>query len=164
MWKSKSLLSAAVAALLLLGIPILGGERLPAALAQVNVTFKEWPVPTKGSHPHDPLAAADGSLWYTGQMASTLGRLDPETGVFKESFCASFWLQGGGVQFARQHQKAFEQIIVRDDEFALVGRVLRPRVGALVEATLGQYPGDALVLRGSRGHVAGHQRLYRGLG
>jgi hypothetical protein len=35
-------------------------------------------------HPHDPLAAADGSIWYTGQMASTLGRLDPKTGVFKE--------------------------------------------------------------------------------
>ena len=48
------------------------------------VSFKEWTVPTKGSHPHDPLAAADGSIWYTGQMASTLGRLDPETGVFKE--------------------------------------------------------------------------------
>jgi streptogramin lyase len=84
MWKSKSLLSAALAALLLLGLPILAGGRLPAALAQVSVSFKEWPVPTKGSHPHDPLAAADGSLWYTGQMASTLGRLDPETGVFKE--------------------------------------------------------------------------------
>jgi len=84
MWKSRSILSAALAALLLLGLPILAGGRLPAALAQVSVSFKEWPVPTKGSHPHDPLAAADGSLWYTGQMASTLGRLDPETGVFKE--------------------------------------------------------------------------------
>jgi len=84
MWKSKSLPSAALAALLCLGLPILAGGRLPAALAQVSVSFKEWPVPTKGSHPHDPLAAADGSLWYTGQMASTLGRLDPETGVFKE--------------------------------------------------------------------------------
>jgi hypothetical protein len=34
--------------------------------------------------PHDPLAAADGAIWYTGQMASTLGRLDPKTGAFKE--------------------------------------------------------------------------------
>ena len=46
------------------------------------MSFVEWTVP--GSHPHDPLAAADGSIWYTGQMASTLGRLDPKTGVFKE--------------------------------------------------------------------------------
>ena len=27
--------------------------------------------------PHDPLAASDGSLWYSGQMANVLGRLDP---------------------------------------------------------------------------------------
>jgi streptogramin lyase len=81
---SKSLLFAVIAAFLLLGLPILAGDRLPVALAQIAVSFTEWTVPTKGSHPHDPLAAADGSIWYTGQMASTLGRLDPETGVFKE--------------------------------------------------------------------------------
>ena len=63
---SKSLLSAVIAAFLLLGLPILAGDRLPAALAQVAVSFMEWTVPTKGSHPHDPLAAADGSIWYTG--------------------------------------------------------------------------------------------------
>ena len=43
-----------------------------------------WTVPTKGSHPHDPLAAADGTIWYTGQMASVLGRLNPRTGAFRE--------------------------------------------------------------------------------
>src|SRR6266496_5432065 len=31
-----------------------------------KVSIKEWPVPTPGSRPHDPLAARDGSLWYTG--------------------------------------------------------------------------------------------------
>ena len=41
-------------------------------------------MPTPRSFPHDPLAAADGAIWYTGQMASTLGRLDPKTGAFKE--------------------------------------------------------------------------------
>src|SRR5258707_1104246 len=46
----------------------------------VKVSFKEWPVPTPGSRPHDPLATADGALWYTGQMANVLGRLDPKTG------------------------------------------------------------------------------------
>ena len=49
-----------------------------------KVSIKEWQVPTPGSRPHDPLAAADGSLWYTGQMANVLGRLDPKTGRFKE--------------------------------------------------------------------------------
>ena len=50
----------------------------------VQVTFREWVVPTPGSRPHDPLAAPDGSIWYTGQMANVLGRLDPKTGTFKE--------------------------------------------------------------------------------
>lgn len=49
-----------------------------------KVSIKEWQVPTPGSRPHDPLATADGSLWYTGQMANVLGRLDPKTGRFKE--------------------------------------------------------------------------------
>jgi virginiamycin B lyase len=49
-----------------------------------QVSFKEWTVPTPGSRPHDPLAAADGSVWYTGQMANKLGRFDPKTQQFKE--------------------------------------------------------------------------------
>src|SRR5262245_7897508 len=52
--------------------------------AGVEVSIKEWVVPTSGSHPHDPLATPDGSIWYTGQMANLLGRLDPRTGEFKE--------------------------------------------------------------------------------
>jgi hypothetical protein len=48
--------------------------------AGVEVSIKEWVVPTLGSHPHDPLATPDGSIWYTGQMANLLGRLDPSTG------------------------------------------------------------------------------------
>jgi virginiamycin B lyase len=50
----------------------------------VNVSFKAWPVPTLGSRPHDPLAARDGAIWWTGQMANKLGRLDPATGAMKE--------------------------------------------------------------------------------
>src|SRR6266446_3708676 len=49
-----------------------------------NVSIKAWQVPTPGSRPHDPLATTDGALWYTGQMANVLGRLDPKTGQFKE--------------------------------------------------------------------------------
>jgi virginiamycin B lyase len=60
---------------------------LPAAVVipgSVEVSIKEWQVPTPGSRPHDPLFAPDGSVWYTGQMANTLGRFDPKTNQFKE--------------------------------------------------------------------------------
>jgi virginiamycin B lyase len=57
----------------------------PVALAgPAQVSFREWQVPTQGSRPHDPLATADGAIWYTGQMANLLGRLDPATGAIKE--------------------------------------------------------------------------------
>jgi len=50
----------------------------------VKITISEWQVPTPGSRPHDPLATADGAIWYTGQFANTLGRLDPKSGAIKE--------------------------------------------------------------------------------
>jgi len=58
----------------------------PAVVIPGNaqVTIKEWIVPTPGSRPHDPLATADGAIWYTGQFANVLGRLDPKTGKIKE--------------------------------------------------------------------------------
>jgi len=57
------------------------GVVIPGA---AGISFKAWQVPTPGSRPHDPLAASDGSLWYTGQMANVLGRLDPASGKFTE--------------------------------------------------------------------------------
>lgn len=54
------------------------------AAKTANVSIKEFDVPTPNSRPHDPALAPDGSLWYTGQMANKLGRLDPKTGQFKE--------------------------------------------------------------------------------
>jgi virginiamycin B lyase len=63
-------------------------ERLrPAAViipGPVEVAIKEWPVATPGSRPHDPLATRDGAIWYAGQLANVLGRLDPKTGQIKE--------------------------------------------------------------------------------
>jgi virginiamycin B lyase len=50
----------------------------------LNVQIKEYEVPTSNSRPHDPALAPDGSLWYTGQGANKLGRLNPKTGEFKE--------------------------------------------------------------------------------
>ena len=49
-----------------------------------KIAIKEWVVPTPGSRPHDPLATADGAIWYTGQFANLLGRLDPKTGKIEE--------------------------------------------------------------------------------
>ncbi len=59
----------------------------PAAVeiaGPVKISFKTWRVPTPGSRPHDPLAAHDGSLWYTGQMVNVLGRVDPKTGGIRQ--------------------------------------------------------------------------------
>jgi virginiamycin B lyase len=50
----------------------------------VKVSMKAWQAATPGSRPHDPLAARDGSLWYTGQMVNALGRVDPKTGKVRE--------------------------------------------------------------------------------
>ena len=55
-----------------------------ATVGTLNVQIKEYDVPTAKSRPHDPAIAPDGSLWYTGQGANKLGRLDPATGQFKE--------------------------------------------------------------------------------
>jgi virginiamycin B lyase len=51
---------------------------------ELKVTIREWDVPTKGAHPHDPAVGADGALWFTEQMQNKIGRLDPATGEFKE--------------------------------------------------------------------------------
>jgi virginiamycin B lyase len=50
----------------------------------VKVKFREWATPTPGSRPHDPLATPDGALWWSGQFANLIGRLDPKTGEMKE--------------------------------------------------------------------------------
>ena len=55
-----------------------------AAVGTLSVQIHEYDVPTPKSRPHDPAVAPDGSLWYTGQGANKLGRLDPKTGEFKE--------------------------------------------------------------------------------
>jgi virginiamycin B lyase len=57
------------------------GVLIPGPL---QLSIKAWQAPTPGSRPHDPLATADGALWYTGQMANVLGRIDPKTGQIKE--------------------------------------------------------------------------------
>ncbi|MGB9395206.1 MAG: hypothetical protein WCB32_10510, partial [Pseudolabrys sp.] len=50
----------------------------------VKARIDLWDVPTQGSRPHDPRASKDGSIWWTGQLANKLGRLDPKTGAIRE--------------------------------------------------------------------------------
>jgi len=50
----------------------------------VQVTIVQWPLPTSGSRPHDPMVARDGAIWWSGQLANKLGRLDPQSGAMKE--------------------------------------------------------------------------------
>ena len=40
----------------------------------------EYRLPRPGAFPHDPAVAPDGSVWYTDQANSFIGRLDPATG------------------------------------------------------------------------------------
>jgi virginiamycin B lyase len=49
-----------------------------------DVAIRMWTVPTPGSRPHDPMAAKDGSIWWSGQLANKLGRLDPKTNQMAE--------------------------------------------------------------------------------
>ena len=50
-------------------------QSLSARAAEV----KYFPVQA-GDHPHDVAPAPEGTVWYTGQRAGVLGRLDPKTG------------------------------------------------------------------------------------
>jgi virginiamycin B lyase len=62
-----------LAALFLAALPLLVAPSARAAEVQY------FPVQA-GDHPHDVAPAPDGSVWYTGQAAGVLGRLDPKTG------------------------------------------------------------------------------------
>src|SRR5207244_8357203 len=64
--------------------PVTGRPAAVLVPGAVKVSMKIWQASTPGSRPHDPWAARDGSLWYTGQMANVLGRVDPKTGNVKE--------------------------------------------------------------------------------
>ena len=63
------------------GDPLSAGVVIPG---NVEVAIKEYTLPTRGTLPHDPLVARDGSVWYSGQLANLIGRFDPKTGQFKE--------------------------------------------------------------------------------
>ena len=64
--------------------PVKGRPDAVVVQGPVKVSMQAWQVGQPASRPHDPLAAKDGSYWYTGQMTNVLGRIDPKTGKVKE--------------------------------------------------------------------------------
>jgi virginiamycin B lyase len=66
--------------------------RLAALLAIVGLTAAadsplavvEFQIPRAGAFPHDPAVASDGTVWYTDQQNSFIGRLDPASGKFTD--------------------------------------------------------------------------------
>ena len=63
---------------------MLHGATPATGVAELKVTIREWDVPTKGAHPHDPAVGTDGALWFTEQMQNKIGAVDTKTGTFKE--------------------------------------------------------------------------------
>ena len=53
-------------------------------VSDLHVSIREWDVPTKGAHPHDPAVGKNGELWFTEQMANKIGRFEPTSQNFKE--------------------------------------------------------------------------------
>jgi virginiamycin B lyase len=49
-----------------------------------SITFTEWQAPTLGQRSRDPVQVPDGSIWWAGQWADLVGRVDPETGAVRE--------------------------------------------------------------------------------
>lgn len=62
------------------------GTRLRPKLVEgeASITFRQWQVPTPGQRARDPVQAPDGSVWWAGQYANLVGRINPETGEITE--------------------------------------------------------------------------------
>ncbi len=63
-------------------VRIVAGSLLASVLLASSAVAQEvqyFDLP-KGDRPHDVAPAPDGTVWYTGQRAGVLGRLDPKTG------------------------------------------------------------------------------------
>ncbi len=92
--------------------------------------IKMWDVPTQGSRPHDPLAARDGSIWWTGQLVNKLGRVDPKTGTIKEYTLKSAFTGPHGLA-----EDKSGNIWFTGNNTALIGK-LDPNTGLVTEYPL----------------------------
>ena len=105
----------------------------PAAIlieGPATVNIKMWAVPSQGSRPHDPLAARDGSIWWTGQLVNKLGRVDPKTGAIREYTLKSTYTGPHGLA----EDKA-GNIWFTGNHAALIGK-LDPKTGIVTEYPL----------------------------
>lgn len=50
----------------------------------LSIEFETWSGPTRGQRARDPVEAPDGAIWWTGQWADILTRLDPVSGEMRE--------------------------------------------------------------------------------
>src|SRR6266403_2765724 len=66
-----------------LALTLLAAPPAPT-VSDLHVSIREWDVPTKGAHPHDPAVGKNGELWFTEQMTNKIGRFDPTSQNFKE--------------------------------------------------------------------------------
>jgi virginiamycin B lyase len=107
-------------------------KRPPAAIIDgpVKANIEMWDVPTRGSRPHDPLAAHDGSIWWTGQLVNKLGRVDPKTGAIREYTLKSAFTGPHGLA----EDKA-GNIWFTGNNTALIGK-LDPNTGLVTEYPL----------------------------
>jgi len=53
-------------------------------VGELKATIREWEVPTKGAKLYATTVSPDGSIWFTEELASKIGHLNPKTGEFKE--------------------------------------------------------------------------------
>ncbi len=62
-----------------------GTQRKPTLVpGEGSIVFREWKAPTLGQRSRDPVQAPDGSIWWAGQWADLVGRINPETGEIRE--------------------------------------------------------------------------------
>ncbi|MBI4262756.1 MAG: lyase [Acidobacteria bacterium] len=82
MTRFRALVAAALVVALSISLaPLLRGQ----GATKVDVQFTDWDALTPTARPHDPAFGIDGTtLWYTGQGAHTLGRVDMNTGQVRE--------------------------------------------------------------------------------
>lgn len=60
-------------------------SRTPTLIkGDVQINFTQWQTPTLGQRSRDPIEAEDGMIWWAGQRANLIGRINPKSGEMKE--------------------------------------------------------------------------------
>lgn len=67
----------------LAGLPPLSPVGPPVAFLPDSVEIQEWVVPWGDTRPRDPIVAANGEVWFVGQVGNYVAALDPGSGEFR---------------------------------------------------------------------------------